>query len=115
MRDAQQPSGGVTLEVRKTIDATPERLFAAWTDPGGYLESYKRIPAPLRVHDILIEEPTGDLYWPSEYSTAAGTVNFAGGRAYRSHVGSTCAAPDRLIPERQPIPISRGPAHERSR
>jgi uncharacterized protein YndB with AHSA1/START domain len=33
MGDAQQPSGGVTLEVRKTIDATPERLFAAWTDP----------------------------------------------------------------------------------
>jgi uncharacterized protein YndB with AHSA1/START domain len=24
---------GVTLETRRTIDATPERLFAAWTDP----------------------------------------------------------------------------------
>jgi uncharacterized protein YndB with AHSA1/START domain len=34
MREAQHPaSGSVTLEVRGTIDATPERLFAAWTDP----------------------------------------------------------------------------------
>jgi uncharacterized protein YndB with AHSA1/START domain len=24
---------GVTLETRRTIDATPERLFTAWTDP----------------------------------------------------------------------------------
>lgn len=33
MSEGQQPAGGVRLEVRKTINATPERLFAAWTDP----------------------------------------------------------------------------------
>jgi uncharacterized protein YndB with AHSA1/START domain len=27
------PRDGTTLEVRRTIKATPERLFAAWTDP----------------------------------------------------------------------------------
>lgn len=50
--------------------------FTSWTDPGGFLEPYKRLPAPLRVHDLLIEEPIGDLYWPSEYSTTAGPVKF---------------------------------------
>ena len=54
----------------------PADWVAAWVDPGGFLESYRRLPAPLRVHDVLIEEPTGDRYWPSEYSTSAGPVKF---------------------------------------
>ena len=34
MHGSSQPAGdSVTLEMRKTINATPERLFAAWTDP----------------------------------------------------------------------------------
>jgi len=33
MSEEQHAPEGVTLEVRKTIAATPERLFAAWTDP----------------------------------------------------------------------------------
>ncbi len=48
----------------------------AWVDRGGFLEPYKRLPASLRAEDILIEEPTGDVYWPSEYSTTGGTVKF---------------------------------------
>jgi hypothetical protein len=54
----------------------PPDWLTTWIDPSGYLESYKRIPASLRAHDLLIEEPTFDLYWPSEYSTATGTVKF---------------------------------------
>lgn len=33
MHEGQQPSRGITLEVRHSINATPERLFDAWTDP----------------------------------------------------------------------------------
>jgi uncharacterized protein YndB with AHSA1/START domain len=33
MSEARRAPGGVTLEVHKMINATPERLFAAWTDP----------------------------------------------------------------------------------
>lgn len=54
----------------------PADWLATWTDPGGFLEPYKRIPGPLRVNDLLIEEPIGDLYWPSEYSTAVGPAKF---------------------------------------
>jgi uncharacterized protein YndB with AHSA1/START domain len=35
---AGAPSEMVTLVVRKTIHATPERLFKAWTDPAQLLE-----------------------------------------------------------------------------
>ena len=33
MNEPQAAPAGVTLEMRRTINATPERLFAAWTDP----------------------------------------------------------------------------------
>src|SRR2546426_1119439 len=33
MNDAREPLAGDVIELRKAIGATPERLFAAWTDP----------------------------------------------------------------------------------
>jgi hypothetical protein len=64
----------------RAIQLNPPNYPADWLttfiDPGGYLDSYKRIPGSLRDRDLLIEEPTGDLYWPSEYSAAAGPVKF---------------------------------------
>ena len=33
MTEAEVSPDGIRLEVRRTINATPERLFAAWTDP----------------------------------------------------------------------------------
>jgi hypothetical protein len=38
-------------------------------DPGGYLDAYKRMPPGERVDDLLIQDPTGDFYWDSEYRT----------------------------------------------
>jgi len=76
----------------RVIELKPPNYTADWlstsVDPGGFLESYKRLAAPLRVHDLLIEEPTGDLYWPSEYSTAVG--------ALRSAADSSCTLPGSL-------------------
>jgi hypothetical protein len=64
----------------RAIELKPPNYAADWLttsiDRGGFLEWYKRLPVPLRVHDLLIEEPTGDLYWPSEYSMAASTLRF---------------------------------------
>lgn len=54
----------------------PADWLVTWVDPGGFLESYKRIPADMRASDLLIEEPTFDYYWTSEYATAAGPVRF---------------------------------------
>ena len=47
-----------------------------WADPGNFLEPYKRMSAPQRVHDLLVEEPAGRVYWRSEYETAAGPAKF---------------------------------------
>jgi len=61
-------------------ELNPPNYPADWlitlADPGGFLEPYKRLPGSLRARDLLIEEPIGDLYWPSEYSTTAGPVRF---------------------------------------
>jgi hypothetical protein len=50
--------------------------LTGWVDPGGGLEDYKRLAPELRRDDLLLEEPTGDAYWPSEYATPDGPVRF---------------------------------------
>ena len=54
----------------------PPDWLATWVDTGRFLDPYKGIPASERAQDLLIEEPTGDVYWPSEYETAAGPTKF---------------------------------------
>lgn len=54
----------------------PPDWLAAWVDPGDFLEPYKVIEGPRRLRDLLIEEPTGDIYWHSEYGTPAGPAKF---------------------------------------
>ncbi len=45
-------------------------------DPGGFLDPYRKLPAADRERDLLIEDPTGDQYWSSEYVTTSGPVKF---------------------------------------
>ena len=47
-----------------------------WADGGGFLQTYKRIPAAEKLQDLYINEWTGDIYWPSEYFTLAGPAKF---------------------------------------
>jgi hypothetical protein len=54
----------------------PPDWVTSWLDAGNFLDPYKRISASDRAQDLLIEEPTGDRYWNSEYETAAGVVKF---------------------------------------
>jgi hypothetical protein len=54
----------------------PPDWLVTWTDPGNFLDPYKGISAAQRDQDLLIEEPTGDLYWRSEYETATGPAKF---------------------------------------
>ena len=54
----------------------PPDWLAAWGDPGNFLSAYKQLPAAARADDLLLEEPTYDVYWPSEYESAAGPVKF---------------------------------------
>jgi hypothetical protein len=62
------------------IELRPPNYSSDWVstfiDPGGFLEPYKRMPAGQRAQDLLIEEPTGDVYWESEYFTKAGKAKF---------------------------------------
>ena len=52
---------------------TPPSFSSDWLvtliDPGGYLGPYKLMPQDEKVNDVLIQDPTGDVYWDSEYST----------------------------------------------
>jgi hypothetical protein len=54
----------------------PPDWLVTWVDPGNFLQPYKSIDASHRVQDLLIAEPTGDVYWPSEYHTPQGPVKF---------------------------------------
>jgi hypothetical protein len=54
----------------------PPDWLATLVDPGEFLSDYKRLAEEVRRNDLLLEEQTGDGYWPSEYATAAGTVRF---------------------------------------
>jgi hypothetical protein len=49
---------------------------ATYVDPGGFLAGYKSLPAAERSLDLLLDEPTADFYWPSEYVTGAGPALF---------------------------------------
>jgi hypothetical protein len=59
-----------------TAPQFPSDWLVTVVDPGGFLASYKRLSAADRQHDVLIQDQTGDLYWPSEYATAEGPVKF---------------------------------------
>jgi hypothetical protein len=67
---------------------------ATAVDPGGFLAPYRQLSPAERRHDILIQEPTGDVYWTSEYSTADGPVRFR------------CAFILHLIDQEEPAPAA---------
>jgi hypothetical protein len=54
----------------------PADWLLTLADRGGFLEPYKQLPAADRDRDLLLEEPTFDRYWQSEYTTAGGSVLF---------------------------------------
>ena len=54
----------------------PPDWLVTWVDPGNFLEPYKLIDGSRRLRDLLIEEPTGELYWQSEYGTPEGPAKF---------------------------------------
>lgn len=47
-----------------------------FVDPGDFLKDYKSLDRVARSNDVLLQEPTGDKYWPSEYSSANGPSQF---------------------------------------
>ncbi len=47
-----------------------------FVDPGDMLADYKRLPPADRANDLLIEDATGDVYWPSEYAAGGDTLRF---------------------------------------
>jgi hypothetical protein len=59
-----------------TAPRFPPDWLVTSIDPGGFLVAYKQLYPADRQHDVLIQEPTGDLYWPSVYATAEGPVQF---------------------------------------
>jgi len=48
----------------------PSDWLAGFVDPGGFLDDYKRLPAVDKANDLLLREPTGDVYWLSDYAVA---------------------------------------------
>ncbi len=60
--------------------ATESQYADGWVngyvDPGGFLDEYKKLPESARRADIVLDDPTGDLYWPSEYAGPDGVVRF---------------------------------------
>jgi hypothetical protein len=76
--------GGHTLPEpfdRMTATAlAPPQYAPDWADtavdPGGFLDPYRKLSPAQRQHDILIQDPIGEVYWVSEYSTAQGPVRF---------------------------------------
>jgi hypothetical protein len=64
----------VVIEL-KPPNYSPDWLLS-WVDPGNFLVAYKQISAGDRSQDLLIEEPTGDRYWQSEYATTSGPARF---------------------------------------
>jgi hypothetical protein len=47
-----------------------------FVDPGDFLKDYKSLNPATRSNDLLLDEPTGDKYWVSEYSSANGPGQF---------------------------------------
>jgi hypothetical protein len=50
--------------------------LAGFVDPGGFLADYKRMRPAETANDLLLQDPTGDMYWLSEYVTDTGPVKF---------------------------------------
>jgi len=48
----------------------PPDWIGTFVDPGDFLADYRTLPAADRANDLLLREPTGDVYWPSEYVLA---------------------------------------------
>jgi len=48
----------------------PADWLVTYVDPGGFLDDYKRLAPADRAHDLLLREPTGDVYWLSDYALA---------------------------------------------
>ena len=70
------PFDRMTASELKPPQFQPDWL-ATTVDPGGFLDAYKQLPAAEREHDVLIQEPTGNLYWPSRlHAGAEGPVRF---------------------------------------
>ena len=72
---AMAPVSGLRAFELKPPNYPPDWL-ATSVDPGNFLEGYKRLPAAARARDLLLEEPTYDGYWESEYLTNTGPAKF---------------------------------------
>jgi hypothetical protein len=58
------------IAVELTPPNYPPDWIAGFVDPGGFLADYKRLPPAERANDLLLREPTGDVYWLSDYAVA---------------------------------------------
>jgi len=50
--------------------------LAAYIDPSGYLEPYRRLTVAEQANDLVLREATGDRYWLSEYEAKGRPVPF---------------------------------------
>ena len=61
------------FRVLKLTDAPPPGFGPEWlttyTDPGSYLDPYRKLPQSERANDLVLREGTEDKYWLSEYQT----------------------------------------------
>jgi hypothetical protein len=78
------------------VELTPPRFgpdwLAGWVDPGGFLTEYRQLSDTERSNDVLVSDPTLDVYWRSEYATASGPVRFHCG--FIIHFAPARALPD---------------------
>ena len=58
-----------------TAGFAPDWL-AAYVDPSGYLEPYRRLTPAEQANDLVLREATGDRYWLSEYEAKGRPVPF---------------------------------------
>jgi hypothetical protein len=60
----------------KVTELKPPNYSSDWlvttVDSNGFLGSYKQMDAGAKQNDLLLEEPTGDVYWDSEYVSSQG-------------------------------------------
>lgn len=57
----------MAIELKEPV--YPPDWIAGFADAGGFLDDYRRLPAADKAQDLLLREPTGDVYWLSEYAT----------------------------------------------
>jgi hypothetical protein len=50
--------------------------LAAYVDPSGFLEPYRRLTPAEQANDLVLREATGDRYWLSEYEANGQAVKF---------------------------------------